>query len=186
MAFPAKAGFFMAKILAIGAHSDDIEYYAAGTLLQMSKIHDIYFVVATDGRNGYHNHFIQKDIIKVRKAEQRVSAKIINVKKIWFLDFPDGELEENNFFLKIKLLKIFSTLKPEIVFSFDTHKQHLVHDDYHPDHRILAHTVLDISLIDVTLPARMKKPMQRPKDYLNLKNLEYTEIMVKLYIRYAH
>ncbi|MEK7127790.1 MAG: PIG-L family deacetylase [Patescibacteria group bacterium] len=154
------------KILAIGAHPDDIEYYAAGTLLQMSKTHDIYFLVATDGQDGYHNHLIKENIIEMRKKEQKASAKLLNVKKIWFLDFSDGKLEENDFLLKMRLLEIFSALRPDIVFSFDTHRQHIVHDDYHPDHRILAHTVLDISLIDVTLPARMKQPMPRPKVYL--------------------
>ncbi|MDO8515387.1 MAG: PIG-L family deacetylase [bacterium] len=154
------------KILAIGAHSDDIEYYAGGTLLQMSETHDIYFVVATDGQDGYHNHLIKENIIEMRKNEQKASVKLLHVKKIWFLDFPDGKLVENDFLLKMRLLEVFSILRPDIVFSFDTHRQHIAHDDYHPDHRILAHTVLDISLIDVTLPARMKKPMLRPKVYL--------------------
>lgn len=164
-----KGGFFMAKklkILAIGAHPDDIEYYAGGTLLQMSETHDIYFVIATDGRNGYHDHFTKKNIIKIRKNEQKSTAKLLKVKKVWFLDFSDGELEEKIWFLKLKLLKIFPELKPDIVFSFDTHRQHMVHNDYHPDHRSLAHAVLDIALIDATLPAKSSNPIPRPKIYL--------------------
>lgn len=164
-----KGGFFMAKklkILAIGAHPDDIEYYAAGTLSKMSQTHDIYFVVVTDGQDGYHNHLIKENIIEIRKKEQIASAKLLNIKKIWFLNFPDGKLLENDFLLKLRLLEIFSGLRPNIVFSFDTHRQHIAHNDYHPDHRILAHAVLDLSLIDVTLPARMKNPMLRPKIYL--------------------
>ncbi len=164
------------KILAIGAHPDDIEFYTAGTLLQLAAGHEIYFLVATDGRNGYHDRFWKRNLVRIRKAEQRATAALMKVKKVFFLDFADGELENNAKKLKHKLRKIFSRIRPEVVFSFDPLRQHVVHDDYHPDHRTLAHAVLDIALIDATLPAKTRHPLRQPKIYLynpekaNLKN----------------
>jgi LmbE family N-acetylglucosaminyl deacetylase len=164
-----KGGFFMIKktrILAVGAHPDDIEFYAAGTLLQLSAKGEIYFVVATDGRNGYHHYHWKKSLVKTRRAEQLDAADLIKVKKVFFLNFTDGELENNTQKLKLKLRGIFSRVRPEVVFSFDPHRQHVVHDDYHPDHRTLAHAVLDVALIDATLPAKVRDPIRRPKIYL--------------------
>lgn len=157
----------MAKILAIGAHPDDIEYYAGGTLAKMVEGGDeVTFVVATDGRRGSFNGTNPRHLAKMRRLEQEEAAKAIGVKKVIHLNYKDGSLEENIKRLKKDLLKILLSERPEIIFTFDPQKQYVIHEDFHPDHRVLAVASLDVILIDSTLPAKSKVPIKRPQIYL--------------------
>lgn len=136
-------------ILAIGAHPDDIEYYAGGTLLKMAKDNQIFYVVATDGGlNGDG---------KLRKAEQGRASSFMRVKKTIFLNYPDLGLEDRKKKLHRDLLKIILKLRPDLVFTFDPENQFAVQNDTHPDHRALAMIVLDLALIYSVLPTYIKK-----------------------------
>lgn len=155
------------KILAIGAHSDDIEFYAGGTLSRMITSGDsVVFVVATDGRHGSGDGQNTLNIIQIRQQEQERSAQILGVNKVIHLGYEDGSLESNVQKLKQDLLKVLLEEEPEIVFSFDSHKQYMVHEDFHPDHRTLAVAALDIILIDYTLPGKVSRKLKRPKVFL--------------------
>lgn len=157
----------MQKILAIGAHPDDIEYYAGGTLAKMvDQGFEVVFVVATDGRNGANRETETKEIVNVRKQEQEIAAKIIGAKEVVYLDFEDGSLEDNIKDLKQKILEVLIAKQPDIVFTFDPQKQHEIHDDFHPDHRHLSLAVLDIILIDYTSLPKVKLTLPRPKIFL--------------------
>lgn len=138
------------KILAIGAHPDDIEYYAGAILVKLAaEGNDVVFVVATNGEKS-------ADGLK-RKYEQERASKIVGIKKTIYLEFSDGQLEFKIKELKQSLLEIFLEEKPNVIFSFDPHNQFIVHKDFHPDHRSLATSVVDIALIDATL-AGLKRP----------------------------
>lgn len=154
------------KIVAIGAHPDDIEYYAGGTLSQMAASGDkLILVIATDGRYGSPD----KDpinLVHIRQLEQQNAANVLGAMKVVNLNYEDGSLENNIQKLKKDLLKILVREKPEIVFTFDPQKQYMIHEDFHPDHRALAVAVLDIILIDYTLPAKVQKKLKRPKIFL--------------------
>ncbi len=65
------------KILAIGAHPDDIEVGCSGTLAKYAQAgHDIYLLVMTEGHMGGEG--------TVRKKEQMKSAKILKPRElIW-------------------------------------------------------------------------------------------------------
>lgn len=157
----------MAKILAIGAHPDDIEYYAGGTLAKrISGGDSVIFVVATDGRNGSHKGISPSQVSKIRRLEQLKAAQEIGAQKVIHLKYKDGGLESKIKKLKKDLLKILIEERPEIVFSFDPHKQHMIHDDFHPDHRTISLAALDVILIDSTLPAKAKAPLERIEIFL--------------------
>lgn len=155
------------KVLAIGAHPDDIEYYAGGTLAKMiDEGHEVVFVVATDGRNGADGEIEIEELIGIRKKEQEKSAKVIGVKKVIHLDYEDGSLEDNIKGLKQDLLDILVKEQPSIVFTFDPQKQYILHEDFHPDHRSLAVAALDVIMIDYTLPKKAKLRLKRPRVFL--------------------
>lgn len=157
----------MKKILAISAHSDDVEFYAGGTLLKMAENDWIILVVATDGRNGGNTNADARKVVAQRKQEQKVAARLLGVAGVRYLNFRDGQLERDIPALKQKLLRILLTERPDIVFSFDPEKQYAIHADFHPDHRALSLAVLDTLLVDATLPKLTgAKPLQRPKIYL--------------------
>lgn len=157
----------MAKILAIGAHPDDIEFYAGGTLAKRADEGDeVVIVVATDGRNGSYDGIKPVNLAKIRRREQDRAAQVIGAKKVVHLGFADGSLEDNVKKLKIVLLQLLIEERPEIVFTFDPQKQYILHEDFHPDHRVLAVAALDVILIDSNLPLKAKIPLQRPRIFL--------------------
>lgn len=132
-------------ILAVGAHPDDVEYYAGGTLLGLAPDNRVFLVVATNGEIG-------GDPI-IRKKEQEKAAKFLLAQTI-FLDLPDAGLR-NNPRLCESLIRALLKIKPDIVLSFDPEQQFQAHPDWHPDHRALSLAALD-ALICVTLPAYLK------------------------------
>lgn len=133
-------------ILAVGAHPDDIDIGCSGSISTWIKNGaDAYYLVLTDGSKGSEDAKISnKDLTKIRRAEQQKAADILGVKKVFFLDFIDGELE-NTPALRKHIVKIIRQLKPTTVICFDPT---VVYDENrqfinHPDHRVAGQATLD-------------------------------------------
>jgi LmbE family N-acetylglucosaminyl deacetylase len=111
------------NILAIGAHPDDIEIGCGGTLIKYSMAgHNVYMLIMTSGEKGGDAN--------IRKAEQMRSAKIIGVKDVLFLDYPDTNLPVNKGIIS-KIEDEVKKIRPELILVNYTH-------DTHQDHRALA------------------------------------------------
>lgn len=137
------------KILAIGAHPDDVEYYAGGTLLKLARENSVILSIVTDG--GFNGDAV------IRKREQEKSAKLMKVSEVIYLNYPDLGLEVNGKMLRTDLLKLVLKTRPDILFSFDPANQFHPHGDFHPDHRLLSLEVIDVVTIYATLPSYIKK-----------------------------
>ncbi len=115
------------KILAIGAHPDDIEIYMFGLLLvYLNQGHDVYPLIATDGSLGTVT--IKKNLKNIRKKETETALK--KFKNTIFIDEKDGSLSSSNSIIN-KLKKNISSISPDIIITHSS-------SDYHPDHRALA------------------------------------------------
>jgi LmbE family N-acetylglucosaminyl deacetylase len=106
------------KILAIGAHPDDIEYGCGGTLL-ISKLkkYKIHLLVLTKGESGGNPN--------IREKEQKASAKLLNAKLHW------GNLIDTQVVLNKELIDIIEScikdVSPDLIFTpyyNDTHQDH--------------------------------------------------------------
>lgn len=82
------------------AHPDDAEFGSAGTVAVWAKQGwDVYYAVMTDGTGGGPDEATdvgpeaRRAVAETRKAEQRAAARILGVKDVIFLDYPDGRLE---------------------------------------------------------------------------------------------
>lgn len=133
-------------ILAVGAHPDDIDIVCSGTIAKWIKEGaEAYYLVLTDGSKGSEDLRIStKELIKIRKEEQQKAADMIGVKKVMFLGYVDGELE-NTPSLRKQIVKIIRQIKPTAVFCFDPT---LYYDENrmmvnHPDHRKSGEAALD-------------------------------------------
>jgi LmbE family N-acetylglucosaminyl deacetylase len=133
-------------ILAVGAHPDDIDIGSSGSVSKWIKEGgEAYYLVLTDGSKGYEDPNIPNSkLIKMRQAEQQKAADILGVKKVFFLNFVDGELE-NTPKLKKEIVKIIRQVKPTTVMCFDPT---VVYDENrsmvnHPDHRVAGQATLD-------------------------------------------
>lgn len=132
-------------ILAVGAHPDDIEFSCTGTLLKFKeKGYQIYYVIATNGENGFKiEHKPKKQRIRIRHNEQLNAAKKMGVEEVFFLNYRDGFLAYT-YELRQKLVKIIKNVKPEIIFSFDPANREFESINLnHRDHRNIAEAVFD-------------------------------------------
>ena len=120
------------KILAIGAHPDDIEIFMFGLLsVYSSRGDEIGLIVATNGAAG--NVLSNKSLSNIRKKET-INA-LMDLGKPDLLGFPDGQLSDSK--------NVRSTLKEKIKkFNPDLIITHAP-EDYHPDHRALSKYVID-------------------------------------------
>ena len=120
------------KILAIGAHPDDIEIFMYGFLSVCLKRGDeIYTMIATDGSAG---KILEKKNLKLIRENESIKG-LSKLSKPEFLGFPDGKLSlslEISEIIKNKL----NIFKPDLIV---THSK----EDYHPDHRALSENVFN-------------------------------------------
>lgn len=133
-------------ILAVGAHPDDIDIGASGTIAKaVAEGGKAYYLVLTDGSKGSEDLSISTEkLIKMRQAEQQNAAKILGVEKVFTLGFVDGELE-NTPALRKHIVKIIRQIKPTTVICWDPS---LYYDETrmmvnHPDHRKSAEATMD-------------------------------------------
>ncbi len=130
------------------AHPDDIEFRYAGSVAKWIQNRcEVEYCLATSGDKGFDStekeHFSIEKRQKIRELEQLSAAEIVGVKKVHFLKFPDGELE-NNQFLRKEIVRIIRIFKPEIVVSGDPSMNSFdSFHGYHSDHRAIATAVFD-------------------------------------------
>jgi len=130
------------RILAIGAHPDDLEILCGGTLAKYAENGDeITMAVVTDGAAGSTELAIE-ELRKLRRQEAEESAKLIGADFIW-LGEPD-ELFFENKESRLKILDLIRKAKPDVII---THAP----SDYHPDHQAVSHAILNASFV-ATLP----------------------------------
>lgn len=151
------------KILVVSAHPDDSDFGCGGTAALFARQgKEITLCAITNGNKGVcHSGLSIKEIVPVRKREQKASANILRIKKVIFLDVPDGELE-NTKAVRKKIVKVIREEKPDVVMSFDPGNK--TFDNFyrfHRDHRVAAEAVFDAVYpeagCDVFFPELVKK-----------------------------
>ena len=115
------------KILALGAHPDDIEYGCGGTLLKLSDTgHEIFLYVLTDGAKAASP--------EVRRQEQEKAALQLKAQEVFWGGFTDAQLPDDHAIIT-SLEKVVRLIQPdEIYFPY--------HKDTHQDHRKLSRAAL--------------------------------------------
>lgn len=133
-------------VLAIAAHPDDLEFSCGGSVAKfVKKGAEVYYVILTDGSKGSEDFKLPSEkLIKMRQHEQQQAAETLGVKRVYFFDFIDGELE-NTHDVKKSLVKLIRELKPDTVIAFDPTYVYNCETGMinHPDHRISGQIALD-------------------------------------------
>ena len=122
-----------ASALAIGAHPDDVEFGAGGTLAKWAAAGCVvHHLVCTDGSKGTWNPDADvAALVATRKAEQRAAATALGATgQVVVLGQVDGELE-STLQLRGEVARWIRTLQPEVVLGHDPWKRYRLH----PDHR---------------------------------------------------
>lgn len=116
------------KVLALGAHPDDIEIFMFGTLAAYAaQGAELTFAIATDGAKGGKGD--PNVLARVRREEAAAAAALLGA-TLHFLDFPDGELVADAALIASLKALIRDTAADLVI----THAP----NDYHADHRALS------------------------------------------------
>jgi LmbE family N-acetylglucosaminyl deacetylase len=119
------------KILAIGAHPDDIEVGCAGTLFKYATYgHEIYLLIMSEGQMGGES--------AVRREEQIRSAEILKPKEVIWGGYKDTELSPNMNQMVYDIEGVLKKINPAFTFvNFG--------EDTHQDHRALSKATVTAS-----------------------------------------
>ncbi len=132
------------RVLAIGAHPDDAEYFAGGTLARLvdGGAH-VALVVCTDGGRGGRG---VANVAEVRAREQERAAKVVGFRDVANLCRPDGALA-NDDALRAELALAVRRQRPDLVLTHDPRTLWNVYGGRahpgHSDHREAGQAVLD-------------------------------------------
>lgn len=143
------------KILAIGAHPDDVEILCGGTMAKYSKLgHQVFICHAADGNKGSLVH-TSEELAKIRRNEAVRSAEIIGAESLWG-GMSDGEIVLDMECRK-KVIDVIRHADPDLVI---THHP----DDYHTDHNNISKLVFEavymagVKLMKTENPSTSKLP----------------------------
>lgn len=130
------------RILAVGAHPDDIEILCGGTLARYAaEGHHVEIAIATDGTAG-HRDIPPEALAPLRREEAEAAASIIGAEVHW-MGYPDEFLFDDAP-TRLAFTDTIRRADPDVIL---THAA----NDYHPDHRATSALVFNASFI-ATLP----------------------------------
>lgn len=136
------------RILAIGAHPDDIEIACAGTLVKCRQRGDSVIVCHLSQGNLGHMVIPPEKLIPIREAEAKSAGKIAGIEVISG-GMKDLEIYDNNKTSRDIVVDIIRYANPDIII---THSP----DDYMPDHIAVSRLVFD-ACFTATLPNYITK-----------------------------
>jgi LmbE family N-acetylglucosaminyl deacetylase len=108
------------RVLAIGAHPDDIEIAAGAALSKMRDAgYSITGLILTQGEKGGQG--------EIRPEEARRGAEFLGLDEVRVLDFCDTRLSEEANKLTATIEEMIQRVEPDIIF---THSNHDIHQDH--------------------------------------------------------
>lgn len=123
-------------IVAIGAHTADMEFSAGATLLKHARDGwDAHIIHLTLGEKGNPN-LSPEEYGEQKKREAEAAAKILRVTP-HFLPYSDGELTVNDEITQ-RIAKLLRQLQPQVII---THWRNSIHNDHIATHHITRRAI---------------------------------------------
>jgi LmbE family N-acetylglucosaminyl deacetylase len=134
------------KVLVVGAHADDIDFAAGGTVAAWARAGaQVEYVIITDGGKGTKVHDVSKEsIAELRQHEQQEAARVLGAGHVHFLGYEDSNLEITTG-LKKDLVRLIRQVRPDTVVTLDPT---MIYSSQlgminHSDHRAAGQATLD-------------------------------------------
>ena len=120
------------RVLAIGAHPDDIDFGCGATLAKWAAAGcAVTELVLTDGSKGSWDPNVDRTkLVALRQEEQRAAAAVLGAGAVVFLDHVDGELG-SGLAERSGVCRVIREVRPDVVLGHDPWKRYRLH----PDHR---------------------------------------------------
>lgn len=132
--------------LMVGAHADDIDFGASGTVARWAKDGaEIHYLVITDGSKGSDDpDMTSEQLVQIREQEQRDAAVTLGAKEVRFLCYEDAMLEVTPA-LKKDIVRVIRQIRPDTVVVMDptllySSELGMIN---HTDHRAAGYATID-------------------------------------------
>ena len=124
------------RVLVLGAHPDDAEFFAGGLLhAHRNQGATLRIISVTNGQSGHHE-MPSDALVARRRTEAARSGSLLQSDYVTW-DYPDGSLQPT-LDVRESIIREIRTFRPDLVL---THRPF----DYHPDHRAVGQAVQDVS-----------------------------------------
>ena len=124
------------RVLVLGAHPDDAEFFAGGLLhAHRNQGATLRIISVTNGQSGHHE-MPSDALVARRRTEAARSGSLLQSDYVTW-DYPDGSLQPT-LDVRESIIREIRTFRPDLVL---THRPF----DYHPDHRAVGQAVQDAS-----------------------------------------
>lgn len=131
--------------MVIVAHPDDAEFMCAGTVARWcAQGWTVYYVLATSGDKGTHDPALSpQELAAIREQEQREACRVLGVKEVVFLGYPDGFLRPDAEF-RGEIVRLLRRYRPDVVITWDGFRAGFNHSD---------HRAVGVAVRDAVYPA---------------------------------
>jgi LmbE family N-acetylglucosaminyl deacetylase len=128
------------RALTIGAHPDDAEFGAGGTLAKWAAAGcAVTMLIMTDGSKGTWDQDLPAEaLVAARRAEQAAAAEALGATRVVMLDHVDGELE-TTIEVRAELAWWIRSVRPDVVLTHDPWRRYM----FHADHRAAGMATVD-------------------------------------------
>jgi LmbE family N-acetylglucosaminyl deacetylase len=120
----------ISKILFIGAHGDDVELMAAGTLLKFSQLgSDIYYCSFSFSKKSIPEGFS----VDSTEKEANMSTDILNIPRdnVFRFEYPTRHFLDSRQSILEDLILLRNKVNPDLVVTHNT-------EDIHQDHKVIS------------------------------------------------
>ena len=127
-----------ARVLAVGAHPDDIEFGCGATLAKWAAAGaQVELCVLTDGSKGTWDPGSDlAALVAMRQQEQHDAAAQLGAAGVHFVGRVDGELVADRATTEA-LCRVIRAARPDVLLGHDPWKQYRLHPDHHAGGRLV-------------------------------------------------
>jgi len=124
-------GLVPTRVLAIGAHPDDIEFGCGASLAQWARAGaHVELAVLTDGSKGTWDPADDLGaLVATRQEEQRAAARALGAAGVHFVGEVDGELAADRGTTE-RVCALVRAARPDLVLGHDPWKRYRLHPDH--------------------------------------------------------
>ena len=131
---PADEALARTTHMAVGAHQDDLEIFAADGILRCFGRDDRWFtgVTLTNGsgspRSGLYGDYTDDEMQQVRRREQKKAAYVGEYAAQALLDYPSAAVKDGGCReVEDDLVQVFARARPEVVYTHNPADKHDTH-----------------------------------------------------------
>ena len=127
------------RVLAVGAHPDDLEILCGGTLARyVDEGHDVVMCHATKGDRGSFE-YTSEEVARIRAAEAARAAEIAGAEHV-SLGLSDGEVNAADPAQRLLIVDLVREARPDVIITHST-------GDYMADHNEVSKLIFDASFM---------------------------------------